>query len=201
MANETAVSADEIKELRERTGAGLLDCKKALVENSGNMEKSITYLREKGLAKAAKRGDRETKEGRIVSYVHGHGKIGVLLELNCETDFVAKNEEFEGLGKELCLQIAASSPLYLKPEDVPQEELDKETKVLRSQLLEQGKKEDQIEKIIPGKLKTFISEVCLVEQQYIKDNKKLVKEIIQEAIAKFGENITVGKFTRYQIGG
>jgi elongation factor Ts len=153
------------------------------------------------MAKAAKRGDRETKEGRIVSYIHANGKIGVLLELNCETDFVANNEGFEELGKEICLQIAAANPSYLAKEDVPAEVIDSETKVLRSQLLGQGKKEEQLDKIIPGKLTSFYSEVCLLEQQHIKDNKKLVRELIQEYIAKFGENITIGKFARYQIGG
>ena len=195
------VSSELIKELRERTGAGLLDCKKALTDNDGNIDKAIDYLREKGMAKAAKRGDRETKEGRIISYVHSNGKIGVLLELNCETDFVAKNDDFGTLGKELCLQVAASSPLYLKQEDVPQSEIDNESRILRSQLKEEGKKDDQIDKIIPGKLKSYFSENCLLDQVHIKENKKTVNEIIQEAIAKFGENITVGRFTRYQIGG
>lgn len=195
------VSTDQIKELREATGAGLLDCKKALTENGGDMQKAITYLREKGIAKAAKRVDKETKEGRIISYIHSNGKIGVLIELNCETDFVAKNESFEELGREICLQIAASNPLYLNSTDVPQAVIDEESRILKTQLLEQGKKEDQISKILPGKLTTFYKEVCLMEQEYIKDNKKSIKEVIQESIAKFGENITVGKYTRYQIGG
>ncbi len=195
------ISNDLIKELRERTGAGLLDCKKALTDNDGNIDKAIDFLREKGMAKAAKRGDRETKEGRVLTYVHSNGKIGVLLELNCETDFVAKNEDFGALGKELCLQIAATNPLYLKQEDVPQSEIDNESRILKSQLKEEGKKDDQIEKIIPGKLKSYFSEVCLLDQVHIKETKKTINEIIQEAIAKFGENITVGRFTRYQIGG
>jgi len=195
------ISNDLIKELRERTGAGLLDCKKALTDNDGNIDKAIDFLREKGMAKAAKRGDRETKEGRVLTYVHSNGKIGVLLELNCETDFVAKNEDFGALGKELCLQIAATNPLYLKEEDVPQTEIDNESRILKSQLKEEGKKDDQIEKIIPGKLKSYFSEVCLLDQVHIKETKKTINEIIQEAIAKFGENITVGRFTRYQIGG
>jgi elongation factor Ts len=196
-----AVSSDQIKELRERTGAGLLECKKALAEKDGDMEKAIEFLREKGLAKAAKRGDRETKEGKVVSYIHGNAKIGVLLELNCETDFVAKNEAFDELGKELCLQIAASNPLYMAKENVPEEVIENETRILKSQLLEQGKKQEQLDKIIPGKLSGFYTEVCLLEQQYIKDNKKIIRELIQEYIAKFGENITIGRYTRYQIGG
>jgi len=195
------ITTELIKELREKTSAGMLDCKKALQETGGDMEKAIEFLRKKGLAKAATRGDRETKEGKIISYIHSNGKIGVLLELNCETDFVARNEAFEEIGKELCLQIAAANPLYVNSESVPQEVIDKETEILKAQLLEQGKKPEQIEKIIPGKLKSYFGEVCLLEQAYIKDNKKLVKELIQEFIAKFGENITVGRFTRYQIGG
>jgi elongation factor Ts len=195
------ITTELIKELREKTSAGMLDCKKALQETGGDMEKAIEFLRKKGLAKAATRGDRETKEGKIISYIHSNGKIGVLLELNCETDFVARNEAFEEIGKELCLQIAAANPLYVNAESVPQEVIDKETEILKAQLLEQGKKPEQIEKIIPGKLKSYFGEVCLLEQAYIKDNKKLVKELIQEFIAKFGENITVGRFTRYQIGG
>lgn len=198
---EVVVSSDLIKELREATGAGLLDCKKALAENGADMQKAINFLREKGMAKAAKRVDKETKEGRVVSYIHSNGKIGVLLELNCETDFVAKNEAFEDLGRELCLQIAASNPGYLNVADVPADVIESETKILKAQLLEQGKKAEQIDKIIPGKLTSFYSEVCLMEQQHIKDNKKTIKEFIQESIAKFGENITIGRFTRYQIGG
>jgi elongation factor Ts len=195
------ISTDLIKDLRERTGAGMLDCKKALQENGGNIEKAMDFLREKGLAKAAKRGDKETKEGKIISYIHANGKIGVLLELNCETDFVAKNEAFDELGKEICLQIAAASPLYINKESVPADVIEKESSILKSQLVEQGKKPEQIEKIIPGKLTSFFTEVCLLEQIHIKDNKKVIRELIQEFIAKFGENITVGKFTRYQIGG
>ncbi len=195
------VSSEQIKELRERTGAGLLDCKKALIENHGDIEKSANFLREKGLAKASKKAERATKEGRIVSYLHSNGKIGVLLEINCETDFVAKNEEFEILGKEICMQVAASSPLYITPEEVPADVIESEKKILRSQLLAEGKKEEILDKIIPGKLNSYYSENCLLEQQYIKDNKKLIKDVIKEAISKFGENITIGRFTRYQIGG
>jgi elongation factor Ts len=195
------VKSEHIKELRERTGAGLLDCKKALIENGGDMEKSVTFLREKGLAKAAKKSDRVTKEGKIISYVHFNGKIGVLLELNCETDFVASNDEFEVLGKELCMQIAAAAPTYITPEEVPADIIESETKVLRAQLLAEGKKEEILDKIIPGKLNSYYTENCLLEQQYIKDNKQLVKDLLKAAIAKFGENITIGRFTRYQIGG
>jgi elongation factor Ts len=191
---------DQIKELRERTGAGLLDCKKALVDNGDDIEKAFNYLREKGLAKAAKRAGKETGEGKIISYIHGPGKIGVLLELNCETDFVAGNSEFLDLGKELCLQIAAMSPLYVREDEIPPSEIENESKVLAGQLKEQGKKQEQIDKIVPEKLKKFYSEVCLLNQASFKDNTKTMNDIIQEAIAKFGENITVKRFTRYQIG-
>lgn len=296
------VSSELIKELRESTGAGLLDCKKALIENGADMQKAIDYLREKGMAKAAKRVDKETKEGRVISFIHESGTVGSLLELNCETDFVAKNEdfeklgkeiavqmaaanssyievsgelnaagkefksktpakdktthiqefiakfgenitigksarfqtagsgrvisyihsngkigvllelncksdsvaknaEFEELGKEISLQIAAVNPLYLNISDVPKEVIEKETQILKSQLLEQGKKPEQIDKIIPGKLTSFYSEVCLLEQQNIKDNKKTMKEIIQDSTKKFGEEISIGRYIRYQIGG
>lgn len=195
------ISSDLIKQLRERTGAGLLDCKKALADNNSDLEKAATFLREKGLAKADKKSDRVTKEGRIISYVHSNHKIGVLLELNCETDFVAKNEDFEVLGKELCMQIAAASPTYLSPENVPADIIENEKKIIRAQLLQEGKAEAILDKIIPGKLNSYYAENCLLEQQYIKENKKLVKDFIKESIAKFGENITIGRFVRYQIGG
>lgn len=193
-------TAELIKELRERTGAGLMDCKKALMENNNDIEKSIVYLREKGLAKAAKKAGRDTSQGRICSYIHAGGKIGVLLQLGCETDFVAKNEEFEELGNILCMQIAAMSPLYISEEDIPQEVLDTETKIIKTQLENEGKKPEQIEKIIPGKLKKYYSEVCLLHQVYFRDENKTISDVIQESIAKFGENISIIKFVRFQIG-
>jgi elongation factor Ts len=194
------VTSELIKELRESTGAGLLDCKKALVENDGDIAKAVTYLREKGMAKAAKRVDKETKEGRVISYIHSNGKIGVLLELNCETDFVAKNEGYDELGKEICLQIAATNPLYLDIANVPEVVIAEESRILKTQLLEQGKKEDQIEKILPGKLTSYYKENCLLEQEFIKDAKKTVKDFILECSGRFGEKITIGKYIRYQIG-
>ncbi|PJZ69213.1 translation elongation factor Ts [Leptospira perolatii] len=197
----SASTTDLIKELRDRTGAGLMDCKKALAENGNNIEKSMDWLREKGIAKAAKKAGRVTKEGRVVSYIHGDGKIGVLLELNSETDFVARNEAFETLGKEICMQIAAMSPLYVSEEQVPADEIEKEKKVLESQLKEEGKKPEQIEKIVPGKIKKYYSEVCLLNQAFIKDNAKTVDDLIKESISKFGENITIARFSRYQVGG
>ncbi|TGN02349.1 translation elongation factor Ts [Leptospira dzoumogneensis] len=197
----SASTTDLIKELRDRTGAGLMDCKKALVENNNDLDKSADWLREKGIAKASKKAGRVTKEGRNISYIHGDGKIGVLLELNSETDFVARNEAFEALGKEICLQIAAMAPLYVSEEQVPAEDIERETKVLEAQLKEEGKKPEQIEKIIPGKIKKYYSEVCLLNQAFIKDNTKTVDDLVKEAIAKFGENIVVARFARFQVGG
>ncbi|MEI1280295.1 translation elongation factor Ts [Leptospira venezuelensis] len=197
----SASTTDLIKELRDRTGAGLMDCKKALVENNNDLDKSADWLREKGIAKASKKAGRVTKEGRNISYIHGDGKIGVLLELNSETDFVARNEAFEALGKEICLQIAAMAPLYVSEEQVPAEDIERETKVLEAQLKEEGKKPEQIEKIIPGKIKKYYSEVCLLNQAFIKDNTKTVDDLVKEAIAKFGENIIVARFARFQVGG
>ncbi|MGJ4789561.1 translation elongation factor Ts [Leptospira koniambonensis] len=197
----SASTTDLIKELRDRTGAGLMDCKKALTENNNDLDKSADWLREKGIAKASKKAGRVTKEGRNISYIHGDGKIGVLLELNSETDFVARNEAFEALGKEICLQIAAMAPLYVSEEQVPAEDIERETKVLEAQLKEEGKKPEQIEKIIPGKIKKYYSEVCLLNQAFIKDNTKTVDDLVKESIAKFGENIIVARFARFQVGG
>jgi elongation factor Ts len=194
------VSTDEIKRLREMTGAGMMDCKKALIEFNGDLDKAADSLRSKGLAKAGKRMDRDTAQGRVVSYIHGGGTIGVILQLNCETDFVARNDEFETLGKDLCMQIAAASPIGIRAEDVDPEVIKREEAVYREQLVNEGKKPEQIEKILPGKIKKYYSEVCLLEQAYVKDPKKTVSDHIKEYIAKFGENITVARFTRYQVG-
>lgn len=178
----------------------MMDCKSALAETGGDLEKASEALRKKGLAKAAKRLDRDTGVGRVFSYIHGEGKIGVLLQLNCETDFVAKNTEFEQLGKDLCMQVAAANPLAVKIEDLDQKVIDKETEVFRGQLLEEKKKPEQIEKILPGKIKKFQSEVCLLEQAFIKDPKQNVADLVKSFIGKFGENITVARFTRYEAG-
>jgi elongation factor Ts len=194
------VKPDDIKRLREMTGAGMMDCKSALAESGGDLEKASEALRKKGLAKAAKRMDRDTGVGRVFSYIHGEGKIGVLLQLNCETDFVAKNDEFEQLGKDLCMQVAAVNPLAVRVEDLDPKVIEKETEVFRGQLLEEKKKPDQIEKILPGKIKKFQSEVCLLEQGFIKDPKQTVADLIKSFIGKFGENITVARFTRYEAG-
>lgn len=194
------MSTELIKELRERTGAGMLDCKKALAENNNDLDKATEYLREKGLAKAAKRAGRETSQGKVISYIHGAGKVGVLLQLSCETDFVANNEDFEVLGREICMQIAAMNPIYVSEDQVAQADIESETRVLRGQLEQEGKKAEQIDKILPGKIKKYYSEICLLNQAFIKDNSKTINDVVQESIAKFGENITVTKFARFQIG-
>lgn len=194
------ITSEMIKELREKTQAGMLDCKKALIECGGDMEKAVDYLRKKGLAAANKREGRVAKEGIIASYIHNNNKLGVLLELNCETDFVARNQDFQDLAKDLCMQVAASNPLYVAPEDVPAEVLEREKEIYREQLKESGKPANVIEKIVEGKLTKFYSEVCLLEQEFIKDNKVIIKDLIKNKIATYGENITVGRFVRFQIG-
>lgn len=194
------VTSELIKELREKTQVGILDCKKALVECDGDVEKAADFLRKKGLAKASKKMGRTASEGTISSYIHNNSKIGVLLELNCETDFVAKNADFQELSKELCMQIAATNPLYVDIDDIPDEEIEREKEIYREQLKDSGKPENVLDKIIEGKLKKYYTEVCLLEQEYIKDSGVVIKEIIKSKIATYGENITVGRFTRYQIG-
>jgi elongation factor Ts len=194
------VTSDMIKELREKTQAGMLDCKKALIECNGDMNKAVEFLRMKGLASANKRMGRAAKEGRVVSYIHSNSKLGVLLELNCETDFVAKNADFVELGKELAMQVAASSPLYVDTDEVPAEEIEKERAIYREQMKDSGKPAPVIEKIVDGKLKKFYSEVCLLEQEYIKDPKVIIRDLIKNKIATYGENISVGRFIRFQIG-
>lgn len=194
------ITSEMIKELREKTQAGMLDCKKALVECGGDMEKAVEYLRKKGLASANKRMGREAREGIIASYIHTNSKLGVLLELNCETDFVAKNADFHELAKEISMQVAASSPLYVDIDDVPAEELEKEKDIYRDQMKDSGKPEQVVEKIVEGKLKKYYQEVCLMEQEYIKDPKLTIRDLVKNKITTYGENITVGRFVRYKIG-
>ncbi len=195
-----AVDAKLVKKLRELTGAGMLDCKKALEETGGDIEAAVELLRKKGIAKAAKKAGRETKEGLIHAYIHAGGRIGVLLEINCETDFVARNELFKELANELAMQIAAMRPKWVKREDVPKEIVEKEGEIAREAALAEGKPEHIAEKIAEGKVEKFFKEVCLLEQPYIKDDKKTVEELIKEYIAKLGENIQVRRFTRYELG-
>lgn len=194
------ISAAMVKELREATGAGMMDCKKALVETEGNMEKAIEFLREKGLAQAAKKSGRIAAEGAVTSYIHMGGRIGVLVEVNCETDFVAKTEKFQELTKNIAMQIAASKPEFVKKEDVPQDVIQKEKEILRAQALNEGKPEKIVDKMVEGRIEKYYKEVCLLEQPYIKDDEKTVGQIITEAIAEIGENINVRRFVRYELG-
>lgn len=194
------ITMEMIKELRERTGAGVLDCKKALNEKNGDLEKAIEYLREKGLAAAAKKAGRISAEGIVESYIHGGGRIGVLLELNCETDFVAKTPAFKELAKDIALQIAASRPEYVKREDVPADILEKEKHILKTQALNEGKPEKIINKMVEGRIEKFYKEVCLLEQPFIKNTEITVNDLIVEKISKIGENINVRRFARYEVG-
>ncbi|HDQ39476.1 MAG TPA: translation elongation factor Ts [Desulfonatronum sp.] len=195
-----SISAQSVKELREKTGAGMMDCKKALQECSGDQEKSLLWLREKGLAKAHKKSGRATTQGFIGSYIHSTGKIGVLVELKCETDFVAKNETFLELAKNLAMQVAATTPLCVAPEDISVDVLEQERQIYTQQTRDEGKPENIIPKIVEGRIKKFTQEVCLLEQPYIKDDSKRVKDLITETIAILGENIQVGRIIRLCLG-
>ena len=195
-----ALDMESVKELRARTGAGVLDCKKALAECGDDVEKAVDYLREKGLAKAAKKVGRTAAQGLVFSYIHTNGKIGVLVELNCETDFVARTDEFQKLGHEIAMQIAAANPLYVSPEEVPAGDLEREKEVYRNQALEEGKPAHIVDKIAEGRVNKFYEETCLLEQNYIRDPDRKIKDMVIENIAKMGENIVVRRFARYSIG-
>jgi elongation factor Ts len=195
------IDMETVKTLRERTGAGVLDCKKALVACDGNMDKAIDVLREKGLAKAVSKSSRETGDGMIFTYIHAGGRLGVLIELNCETDFVAKTDEFQGLGKEIAIQVAATDPSFIRPEDVPADVVEHEKGLYRAQLEAEKKPEQVWEKIIEGKLGAYYKENCLMQQPYIRDESKTIEELIKAMIAKTGENIVVARFVRFKIGG
>jgi elongation factor Ts len=189
-----------VKELREKTGAGILDCQKALQESGDDIEKAIDYLRQKGLAAAQKKSGRETNQGLIHAYIHMGGKIGVLIEVNCETDFVARNEEFKVFVNDLALQVAAAKPSYVKREDIPKEVADKERAIYEGQAKEMGKPPAAWPKIVDGKLEKFYQESCLMEQAFIKDPAVMVKDLLAQKIAKIGENMNIRRFTRYQLG-
>lgn len=189
-----------VKELRERTGAGIVDCQKALTETGGNLEKAITFLREKGLAAAAKRSGRAAAQGTVGSYIHGAGKIGVLVEVNCETDFVARTDEFQRLVKDVAMQVAAANPRYVRRDEVSDAEKEKERAIYRTQTEQSGKPAAVIERIVEGKLEKFFSEACLMEQPFIRDPSKTIEQLVKESVAKTGENILVRRFARFQIG-
>lgn len=194
------VTAEMVKDLRERTGAGMMDCKKALTETGGNMEKAVDFLREKGLAAAAKKASRIAAEGVVESYIHGGGRIGVLLEINCETDFVAKTDDFRALARDIAMQVAAANPSYVRREEVPAEAVEHEKEVLKAQAMNEGKPANIAEKMVTGRLEKFYKDACLMEQPFIKDPDKTVTQLINEKIAKIGENISIRRFVRYQLG-
>ncbi|MFA4930749.1 MAG: translation elongation factor Ts [Patescibacteria group bacterium] len=193
------INASLVNELRQQTGCGLMECKKALEESNGNLDKAIENLRKKGVAKAAKKADRTTSQGRIATYVHGEGRVGVMVEVHCETDFVAKNEKFKDFVHEVALHIAAVNPLYISPEDVPQEMVEKEKEIIKGQLAHEKKPANIIDKIVEGKINKFYEEVCLLKQPYIKDNDKTIEQFLTEQIAVIGENIKIARFARFEI--
>jgi len=194
------ISIELVKDLRQRTGAGVIDCKTALRESKGDINAAIDYLRRKGLATAAKKAGRIATDGLISSYIHAGGKIGVLVEINCETDFVAKTEDFQTFVKNIAMHIAAANPQYIRREDIPAEVLEKEREIYRTQAMDLGKPERVVDKIVEGKMERYYSEVCLLEQTYIKDSDLTVKEILDSMIAKLGENISIRRFARFQLG-
>jgi elongation factor Ts len=194
------VSANAVKELREKTGAGMMDCKKALAETAGDVQKAVDYLRQKGLAAAATKAGRVAADGAVAAYVHPGGKLGALVEINCETDFVARTAEFQTLLKDMAMQVAAANPRYVRREEIPAAALDREKTIHRQQALESGKPEKIADKIVEGKMERFYSEVCLLEQSFIKDQDKKVLDVVNDSIARLGENIQIRRFTRYHLG-
>jgi elongation factor Ts len=194
------ISIELVKDLRQRTGAGVIDCKAALQEAQGNMEAAIDYLRRKGLATAAKKAGRIATDGLVSSYIHAGGKMGVLVEINCETDFVAKTEDFQTFVKNIAMHIAAANPQYIRREEIPAEVLEREWAIYRTQAQDSGKPQKVIDKIVEGKMERFYSEVCLLEQTYVRDSDLTIKEFVDAMIAKVGENITIRRFARFQLG-
>jgi len=194
------ITAQSVKELRDKTGAGMMDCKKALTEVDGNIEKAIEYLREKGIAKAAKKSGRATKEGLIYSYIHPGDKLGVLVEINCETDFVAKTDDFRALVKDVAMQVAAAGPLFLNREEVSAEDIEKEKQIYKNQALNEGKPEKIIDKIVNGKIEKYFKEVVLMEQAFIRDQDQTISDLVNATIAKLGENMSVKRFVRFRLG-
>jgi len=195
-----AVTAEDVKQLRESTGAGIMDCKRALTETDGDIEKAIEYLRKKGIAKAEKKASRETKDGLIESYIHPGSKLGVLVEVNCETDFVAKTKDFRQFVRDVAMQIAASNPIVVRREELPADIVEKEMNIYKTQAQEQKKPEAIAEKIAQGKMEKFYQEVCLLEQSFIKDPNITIENLLKELIGKIGENISIRRFARFQLG-
>jgi len=195
-----AISAATVKELRDKTNAGMMDCKKALEEADGNMEKAIEILREKGIAKAAKKSGRITKEGLVASYIHPGDKLGVLVEINCETDFVAKTDDFKTLVKDIAMQVAAANPLVVTRDELSEDIIEKEKQIYRTQAINEGKPEKIIDKIVEGKMEKFYKEACLMEQPFIRDQDKSITDLMNETIATLGENMSIKRFCRYRLG-
>jgi translation elongation factor Ts len=195
-----AVNASAVKELRERTGAGMLDCKKALEEAGGDIDKAIAVLREKGLAAAANKAGRIATEGVVESYIHAGGRIGVIVEVNCETDFVAKTDQFREFARDIAMQIAAANPKFVRRDEVPAEELEKEKEILKAQALNEGKPAHIVEKMVEGRMSKYYEEYCLMEQSFIKDPDKTIDQLLNEKISKIGENISIRRFVRYELG-
>lgn len=195
-----AITTQQIKELREMTGAGILDCRKALEQANGDYDKAVDFLREKGLATAAKRSDRQASEGMVELYSHGNGRVGVMVEVNCETDFVARSESFRTFAHELALQIAAGAPLYIRVEDIPANVLEHEKEIARARAREEGKPEAVIDRIVDGRLEKFIDEVCLLRQAYIRDEEVTIEKLLMQHVASIGENIVIRRFMRWELG-
>lgn len=194
------ITSKMVKELRDKTSAGMMDCKKALVENDGDMEKAVDFLRQKGLAVALKRADRATSEGLIETYIHGAGKLGVMVEIGCETDFVAKSDMFQEFAKDIAMHIAASSPVAIKREEIPADLVARETEIFKNQAIESGKPEKILDKIVSGKIDKYFSEVSLMEQKFVKNPDLTIQDLLNEIIAKIGENISIKRFARFQVG-
>ncbi|MFQ5960719.1 MAG: translation elongation factor Ts [Candidatus Methylomirabilales bacterium] len=194
------IAATQVKELRLATGAGIMECKSALEEAQGDIERAVAVLRERGIAKADRKAGRAAAEGLVVAYIHPGGRIGVLLELNCESDFVARNEQFQALAKDLAMHVAAMNPLYLRQEDVPEAVLEEERRILRVQTADSGKPDQVVERIVQGRLQKFFSETCLMNQPFVKEPERTVEQVVKEAISTIGENIVVRRFSRYQLG-
>lgn len=194
------ITSQMVKELRDKTNAGMMDCKKALTETAGDMEKAVDLLRQKGLAVAAKRAGRETKEGLVESYIHAGGKLGVMVEVGCETDFVAKTDDFKAFAKNIAMHIAAANPVAVNRDDVPAEVLQREKDIYINQALESGKPQQIVEKMVGGKVEKYLAEICLMEQKYVKNPDLSIQDLLNELVAKMGENISIKKFARFQIG-
>lgn len=195
-----SISAQDVMALRERTGAGMMECKKALTETGGDTEKAVNYLRERGLAKAATKAGRATKEGLIFAYIHPGDKLGVLLEINCETDFVARTDEFKGLAKDIAMQVAAANPVAVRREELDQAAVEAERNIFRQQVINEGKPEKIVDKIVEGKMEKYFGEVCLMEQAFVKQPELTINALVQGLISKLGENITVKRFVRFRLG-